>query len=146
MGKPFVGVLLAFFCSPFLAAQPAAFKKTNQTIKEVTANMSTPVATSAFQKPMAFKEALMILHDQLKAKKKPVAFTVDERSFADEKPLAGSIFESPIKLKTDAKELPAENLLALMIEQITAHDAAFEIHPGHVAITTKTRAKKTKVM
>ena len=139
--------LLACIVHQLGHGQPPAFKfkKTEQSIKEVTANLYTPIDTSAFQKPMVFKEALVILHDKLADKKKPVAFFVELQAFADEKRFAGDIFDSVVKLKIGEKELPAANLLGLILDSIAAHDAAFVIVQGRVEITTKAKAKKNKV-
>lgn len=121
------------------AAQPG--KKSRQSVKEITANLATPIDLKDFNQPMTLKEGLALLHEKLTAKKKGVVFAVDQDGFKGENPDAPDIFETRVQLKAAKKPLPAGKLLAQMLAEVPTKNATFVVREGYVDITTLRRAK-----
>lgn len=125
-----------------IVAQPPAFKTTNQTAKQLAANLQTPVETADFQLSGTLKGALVQLHETLAKKGKAVAFKVDDAAFKKENPDAPDVYESSVTLKAQDKTLPAAKVLAAILEQVPTGNAAYVVRDGYIEITTKQRAGK----
>jgi hypothetical protein len=123
-------------------AQPPAFQKTNQSAKQLAANLQASVETAGFQKPDTLKGALVRFHQTLAKKGKPVAFKVDHDAFKEENPDAPDVYESGVTLQAKDKTLPAAKILAAILEQVPTGNAAYVVRDGYIEITTKQRAGK----
>jgi len=142
MKQLLVSLAILMFCvQTVVHGQPPALKQTDQRPHEITANLETPIAVSAFSSPFTLKDGLFRLHAKLGEKKKLVTFRVDQNAFTQANPNAPDVFDTRVHPKVDDKELPASKLLALMLAEVSTKNAAYVLREGRVEITTKAKAK-----